>query len=274
MKNYTEDEIRSIIKRASVLQKFHDHSSTQPFSEDANLDEPIFDIGESLNIKRHFLKEALLEHNGIPVDEPVIVDTNSSFQANIQGYANSTLDGSLVNELRAQIEYHFNTVGKIARRKGNIYWKADPAFPAKAFEITRSPMVELSERNGRVKITVKQSLKTLNKLYVPAVIATFGAVMMTTAVIFGAANGDEVPPMLIVSGMLLVGSFFFSRFIKSRKQKRKEKLVELTETLQQIMERRFRSGKVRKPVKPAISIDEIEVENDDIEIKIPNKANS
>ena len=60
MGKLTENEIRSIIKKASILQKFHDQSpySTAPFLEDDFT--TIYEISDSLNIKRQFVNEALL----------------------------------------------------------------------------------------------------------------------------------------------------------------------------------------------------------------------
>lgn len=146
MGRLTNDELKQIIKRASILQRYHEQSlsgSQVPEPEDI---EPVFEIGHNLDIKRHFIKQALIEYEGIPIDEPVIVDTQSFTEAEIQGYANGPMDGALLNEIRAQLEYHFNTVGAVSRRKGNIYWNAMPAFPAKLFATTRSPELEIKKK--------------------------------------------------------------------------------------------------------------------------------
>ena len=136
MGKLTNDEIKEIIKRASILQKFHEQSLGSKSSLHPEVDDPVFEVGDSLNIKRHFIREALLEYEGIIIDAPVMVDNNSDTKVEILGYANGPLDGSALNEIKAQLEYHFNTVGTLSRRKGNIYWKAKPAFPAKLLEIT------------------------------------------------------------------------------------------------------------------------------------------
>lgn len=267
MGKLTNDEMKEIIRRASILQKFHEQSLGQRNRQEAP-DDPVFEIGDSLKIKRHFIQEALLEYEGIQVEDPVVVDTNSSSQVEIQGYANGSIDGSLLNEIRAQLQYHFNTVGALSRRKGNIYWKANPAFPARLFDITRTPELEIKEKNGRVKLSMRQSLKTLNKLYFPPIGVSFGAFMMFAAVVFDQAGNDEAP-MLIVSAILLLGSFGFSRLVKALKRRRKRQLLELVETIQQIMERRFQAGKYKEQQKPEINMEEFQDidELDEIEIK-------
>jgi len=274
MGQLTNDEIKDIIRRASILQKFHEQSPNKVSSQYLDETEPIFEIGDSLKVKRHFIQEALLEYEGVQIDEPVMIDNNSASEVEILGYANGTIDGSLLNEIRAQLEYHFNTVGTITRRKGNIYWKAKPSFPAKLFTITRSPELELSEKKGAVKLTLKRNIKSLNKLYLPPIAFSLGAFMMISAVIFEVA-GNEAGVMLVVAGIFLAGSFGFSRFVRSLKHKKKRQLLELVETIQQIMERRFRAGRYKEEEKPKIDLEEFQQlsDEDDIEInqKLKNK---
>ncbi len=273
MGKLTNDEIKEIIKRASILQKFHEQSLGARNSLHHDENDPIYEVGDSLNIKRHFIREALLEYEGIVIDEPVMVDNNSDTQVEILGYANGPLDGSSLNEIRAQLEYHFNTVGTISRRKGNIYWKAKPAFPSKLFEITRSPEFEIQEKNGRVKLTMRQSLKTVNKIYLPPLAFALGGFMMIAAVIFDSVPGNEAAPMFIVGGMFLAGSFAFSRFVRSIKRRKKRKLLELVETIQQGLERRFRAGRYKDIQKPEIDLEEFQHldDTDDIEITMNSR---
>lgn len=273
MGKLTNDEIKEIIKRASILQKFYEQSLGSKNSLQPDEDDQVFEIGDSLSIKRHFVREALLEYEGITIEDPVMIDNNSDAQVEIQAYGNGPIDGSLLNELRAQIEYHFNSVGSLSRRKGNIYWKAKPSFPFKLLTISKSPELELKDHKGRVKLTMRQNLKTLNKLYLPPLAFGFGGFMMIAAVIFGAASPGETEPMLIVGGMFITGSFFFSRLVKRLKKKKKRKLLELVETLQHVLERRFRAGRFKENEKPKIDLEEFQHldETEDIEIKMDSR---
>ncbi len=269
MGRLTNDELKQIIKRASILQRYHEQSlSGSQVSEPEDI-EPIFEIGHNIDIKRHFIKQALLEYEGIPIDEPVIVDTQSFTEAEIQGYANGPIDGALLNEIRAQLEYHFNTIGAVSRRKGNIYWNAKPAFPAKLFATTRSPELEVKEEaSGRIKLTLRQNLKTYNKLFLPAIGFSFGGFMMLAALMYDVA-GNDTGPMFIFGSLFILGSIGFARFVRSRKLKKKRKLKELVETIQQIMERRFRAGRFKEEPKPEIEMEDFEeVLNDQEEIEI------
>ncbi|MEQ9264011.1 MAG: hypothetical protein RLN81_02235 [Balneolaceae bacterium] len=275
MGKLTEDEIRRIVKRASIFQKFYEQAPPRADNPLPEEDQTLYEIADSLNIDRHFVKEALIEHKGIALDDPIRIDTNSNHKVEIRAHANGALDGSLVNELKAQLEYHFNTIGAVSRRKNRIFWKAKPAGPSKFLATASSPELILEESNGRVKLTLKQSLKTLNKLLLPAFAAAFGGFMMISGGLFGSGNDSE--PLIIVGSMFVAGAFLFSRFVKGRKNKRKEKLMELTEVLQQTLERRFRAGIPKEEKKKeTISIPDladIEIE-DEIEITPQKKVNS
>lgn len=272
MGRLSEDDIRYIIKRATILQKYHEqspHKELHPLSDDF---EAAYSIGENLSVEKQFVHEAIVEYLGAPTHEPLSVDTGSSSKAKIVGYSNGPIDSSLMHEIRAMCEYHFNSMGKVNRRKGNIYWQAAPAGVSRFFETSSSPKLEISPQEGGQKLTITQNLRTYNKMY-PFVFGTsFAAIMMFAAVVFGQAGNDGTPPLLIMAGLFLTVSFFIFRYIKRKKTKRKEKLVELMEDIQQTIERKFRSNNLTQKQAPSITIDEVEEidELDEIEIN-PSK---
>jgi hypothetical protein len=258
MGKLTEHEIRTIIKRASVFQKF---SESSPRNErrslmDEDLDS-LFEIARNLDIDPHFVQEALIEHEGVETDAPVRIDTGSTSQIKIQAQANGSVDGTVLNEIRAHLEYHFNTVGRINRKNKKVTWKATPTGIARLFDISSSPSLVISQKESKVQFEFTQDISTLNKLYLIPGAFTFGAIMFLTAIIYGQVTGDGVIPMGILSTIFLTGSFFFSRFIRKRKNKRKEKLVDLIETLQQSVERHFVAGR-RSTTRGSIEIPEVE----------------
>lgn len=272
MGKLTEDDIRQIIKRASILQKFYEQAPNhaQLFNKDDY--NTLYEIGDSISIKPQFLNEALLEFEGIPSDEPISVNTNNASEAKILGFANGTVDSGILNELKAQLEYHFNTVGKISRRRNMIFWKASPAWPAKLFETSTSPELQIEQDKGRIKLTLSQNLKTYNKFFLPVAGISFGAFMMFAAVIFGQAGNDGAPPMLIFSGIFLGLSTYLVRVINKKKVKKKKKLIELMEVLQQSIERRFRGSSTKQTIKDRITIPDFEDTLDDIEAPLKSST--
>ncbi len=274
MGKLTDDEIRHLIKRASIFQKF-EHQSPHKSAHFVDDDyETLFDLADSLNVDRKYIQEAIVEHFGVETEDPISVDTNNQTDIKIAATANGFIDGATLNEVRANLEYHFNTIGKISRRNKKIFWQATPSGPSKLFNISTTPELEITQKKSQVHFALKQNLSTLNKLFIFPSFATLGAFMMTSGVIFGRAGDDGVIPMLIISGLLAVASFFFIRFVNRRKNKRKNKLIELAGILQQTVERHFRSGSKMASSKERIIIpdlDDIEAEED---VTLGEKAKS
>ncbi|GAB5410461.1 MAG: hypothetical protein BalsKO_28260 [Balneolaceae bacterium] len=274
MGKLTDDEIRLLIKRASIFQKFEQqspHKSAQFVDEDY---ETLFELSDSLNIDRKYIQEAIVEYFGVEIKDPVSVDTNNQTDINITASANGFIDGSTLNEIRANLEFHFNTVGKISRRNKKIFWKATPSGPSRLFSITNTPELEITQKNTQVHFSLKQNLSTLNKLFVFPTLATLAAFMITSAVMFNQVDGDGFIPMLFFSALFATGSFFFIRFVKKRKIKRKKTLIELVGNLQQVVERHFRATSKKGAPKERIIIpdlDDIEAEE---EVTLGNKAKS
>lgn len=274
MGKLTDDEIRHLIKRASIFQKFENQS---PRKRTLFVDEDydtLFELADNLNLERKYIQEAIVEHIGVETEDPISVDTNNQTDVKITASANGFIDGATLNEIRANLEYHFNTVGKINRRNRKIFWKASPSGPSRLFSITSSPELEISQKNSRVHFTLKQNLNTLNKLFIFPAIATFAAFMMVSAVMFNQVSGDGFIPMLIIPAIFATSSFFFIRFVKRRKTKRKNTLIELVATLQQTVERHFKAGPKKESPKERIIIpdlDDIDVEE---ELTLGEKAKS
>lgn len=239
---FSEDEIRKIIQKAQLLQKFGEGSSFKEQDHPDGIDR-IYEIAKDLNIPKKYIYEAYLEHYGIATDEPVVVDTNDFNSTEIVGFARDSINKKLLNELKSQIEFHFNTLGEITHRRNKIVWKAKPVGPAKLFASSTSPEVKLEKVDGSTKVTVKQSLKTLNKLYLPSILAGFGGFMLLAAVIFDRV-GNDTGPALIFSAIIIAASLGFARFAKGRKTKKKTNLKELTETLQGKIERHFKANAI------------------------------
>lgn len=268
MVNLKEEEIRQIVHRATMFQKFYGSSAQQSLSKLESEYPHLFEITDSLKLDRAFVCEALLEHQGIPVEDPIFIDAGFS-KAEVLGFSSGNLEPETLKELKAQIEYHFNTVGELKHRKNKTIWKATPKGLARMFASQNSPEVQLDLTGNTLKIIAKQSMKTVNKFYFPSFAAAFGSVMFFSATAFGVMNGEEAFGV-IMSAIFGSLSFLYARFINGRKQKKKNRLFELVENLQQILERR---QKVSHTAAPSISIPESEYDNiDEIELKSTKKV--
>lgn len=255
MSNLKEEEIRRIVNRATMFQKFYGSLAQQPVSKFENEYPHLFEITDSLNLDRAFVCEALLEHQGIPVEEPMMLDAGFN-NAEAIGFSSGDLNSETLKELRAQVEYHFNTVGELKLRKNKTTWKATPHGLARFISSQNSPEVDFELSGNALKITAKQSMKTVNKFYLPALGGLFGGIMMFAATVMGQMGNDEVAGM--IGCMVILGiTFLYSRFIHKRKKKRKDRLGDLIERLQQILTRR---QKVSLSTTDTISIPENDYE--------------
>ncbi len=261
-----EEEINKIVRRATLFQKFYGSPSYKSESKLESEYPDLFEITDSLKLKRAFVAEALIEHQGIPVEEPFILDGGLS-EAKVVGFANGQIDPETAKELKAQIEYHFNNRGEIKHRKGKTIWKAMPDGFSRFIATHNSPEVTMEQTGQAIKIQARQSLKTFNKFYFPMLVGIFAAIMFFGASVFGAMESEEEVG-IIMAGIFGFGSFLYSRFMKRRKQKRKDKLVDLVDRLQQILERRRKAGTLAKP---AISIPEADEYEGTDEIEISER---
>ena len=276
MGKLSDVEIRQIVQKATLLQKLGEQS-TSARPEGANEEiKSLYEITDDLGIPRRFVYEAYIEQSGIPVQEPMVIDNHDFNSTEVVGFAKGTVDKELFTELKGQAEYHFNTLGTVTRRRNKIIWKAKPVGPSKFIASASSPEVQFERIEGSTKITVTQSLKTLNKFYLPAVASTFGAFMLFSGAIFGEFGNDTAPP-LIVSALLLAGTFLYTRFVNGRKKKRKKNLQEFTETLQGKIERHLKSTidswTAGKKERSKIEIPENEYEEKHIDSDARSKVN-
>jgi hypothetical protein len=269
MGKFSDHEIRKIVQKATLLQKYGEQSSPGKASDANEEIQSLYEITDELGIPRNFAYEAYMELGGIPVQEPMVIDNHDFNSTSVVGYARGTVNKELFNELKGRAEYHFNTLGKVTRRRNKYIWKARPVGPSKFIASSNSPEIEFEQIDGNTKVTVSQSLKTLNKLYLPGIAVAFGGFMLFAGTIFG-QTGSEVAPPLIVSLLILTASVFYARFINTRKKKRKKDLQELSETLSGKIERRLKStipskGRDREEKKGQIEIPENENEEESVE---------
>ena len=240
MGKLSDDEIRQIVQKASLLEKFGEETSSKKQSDLNEEIKSLYEITDEIGIPRRFVYEAYVEHSGIPIQEPLVIDNNDFNSTEIVGFAKGSVDKELFNELKGQAEYHFNTLGTVTQRRDKIIWKAKPVGPSKLIASSNSPEVVFQKVDGNTKIKVSQSLKTLNKLYIPGILAGFAGFMMFAGVVFDQAGSDP-GPIAIFSGIFLLTSFLYTRFVNGRKRKRKKNLQEFVETLQGKIERHLKS---------------------------------
>lgn len=236
MDSYTERDIKAILNRASELQQRYASYPGLSSSRHKLTFEDIQEIAKDLGVSADFVREAALEYEGIPVEEPLFLDTGNNYEIELIGFARGELDEKTWTELRAVIESHFNCPGNVKRRPHSIIWKAQPKGISKYIHTRKSPVVEVSTSNSRSTIRIKKSVKTYTKLLYPSYAAFVGAAMMLGALL---NSGSNAAPFLIITALLLGTAKIFHNWTNNKKQKARENLKDFTEQLQTIVTRQF-----------------------------------
>lgn len=237
MSNYGERDIKAIISRAAELQQ----RSKSQYSE--NKDNPLSleeveEIAREVGVSTGFVREAALEYEGIPVEEPLLLDTGNSYDAEVVGFVRGELDKKTWAELRSIIEYEFDAPGKVRRRPNGIIWEAQPKGISKNLKTRNSPRVEIRYGRGRSTIRIKKNLKTYDKLLYPSFVAWATAVFLTTLLII-----EEAPPPIFLLAAFSAGlGELFRRWKNRKKTKEKQRLKDIMEQLQTIFARRIRAN--------------------------------
>lgn len=235
MSNYSERDIKAIISRAAELQQRS--KSQYPENKDNSLSlEEVEEIAREVGVSTAFVREAALEYEGIPVEEPLLLDTGNSHDAVVVGFVRGELDKKTWAELRSIIEYEFDAPGKVRRRPNGIIWEAQPKGILRVLKTRSSPRVEINYGRGRSAIRIKKNLKTYDKLLYPAFVAWTAAVFLTTLLVI-----EEAPPPIFFLAAVSAGiGELFRRWKNRRKNKEKQRLKDIMEQLQTIFARRNR----------------------------------
>lgn len=237
MSNYNERDIKAIISRAAELQQRS--KSQYPENKDKSLSlEEVEEIAREVGVSIAFVREAALEYEGIPVEEPLLLDTGNSHDAEVVGLVRGELNKKTWAELRSIIEYEFDAPGKVRRRPNGIIWEAQPKGISKNLKTRNSPRVEIRHGRGRSTIRIKKNLKTYDKLLYPAFVAWAAAVFLTTLLVI-----EEAPPPIFLLAAVSAGvGELFRRWKNRKKNQEKQRLKDIMEQLQTIFARRTRAN--------------------------------
>ncbi len=237
MGNYSERDIKAIISRAAELQQRSQNQPSETSDNTLSLEE-IEEIAREVGVPTAFVREAALEYEGIPVEEPLLLDTGNSHEVEVVGFVRGELDKRTWAELRSIIEYEFDAPGKVRRRPSGIIWEAQPKGISRIFKTRNSPRVEISYGRGRSTIRIKKDLTTYDKLLYPAFAAWIGAVFLTTLII----TNDAPPEVIFLSGIVAGLGELFRRWKNRKKYNEKKRLKDIMEQLQTIFARRIRAA--------------------------------
>lgn len=251
---YSDKEIKQILSRAYELQKQAEGAAKIASDSQALSLEEIKEVARESGLSAEYVQQAAIEFEGVPVEEPFFLDTGNSHEVELLGFAKGELNKKTWAELRSIIEYHFDSPGKATRRPNGIVWEAKPKGVLKFLHTRKSPKVEVSGTGSKTTIRIKQNLKTIQRLMVPAYLAFAAA-----AALMGIGLAEEAPEGFVFGGILLGVARLFQYWTDRKKQKARKSLKEAMEQLQTIVTRRFTASQKEQSEAakdPQIDVDE------------------
>lgn len=242
MGTYDEQDLKRIIKRAAELQqRASGPDSVSGGSSELSLDE-IQEIAREMGVSPDFVREAALEYEGIPVEEPMFLDTGDKYKKELIGFVKGEMDKKTWAEMRSIIEYHFDAPGKVNRRPRGIKWKAEPRGISKWLATRKSPEVEVKSEGNQTSIRIRKSLKSYQKLTWPAWFFLGVAFMLFTIMLVEQPGGDDIIGILMGMAASLGAAQLFRKWAKRKVRKAGQHLKEAMEQLQTIVARKQKAG--------------------------------
>lgn len=230
---YNEHDLKKILSRAIELQNKSEGSGLfSGYSQKLSLQE-IEEIARESGLSPEYVRQAAVEMEGVPIEESFFLDSGSSTDIELVGFAEEGPDPKTWAELRAHLEEFFKTEGVTERRTDGIYWKAKAKGFLNFFRFGRSPSAEFTSSGRRLRIRIKTSLKRYNFFLYPAYGFLAGSVAMVTISI---AQGiiEPLPFAVIFAGIARL-IFVWQGKLKNRA---KERLKDMMGQLQTIIMRR------------------------------------
>lgn len=203
---YNEKDIHTILKRAIQLQGEKDGFLGSSGSyEDLTLEE-IEEIARESGVSAEFVRQSVIEYDGVPVDEPLLIDTGNRRIAEILGFAKGEINKKTWTELIAEIEKQLNTKGSVKRRPDRLTWVEDVKGVKKFFPLSAPARVDISLKSGQ------RSIRLLKKLPIQIFLRGislfgFGMAAFLLSMILNGTASYNVPPFLIFGILFAFGGF-------------------------------------------------------------------
>ena len=249
---YNEKDIHTILKRAIQLQGEKDgFLGSSGSTEDLSLEE-IEQIARESGVSAEFVRQAVIEYDGVPVDEPLLIDTGNRRIAEILGFAKGDINKKTWTELVAEIEKQLNTKGSVKRRPDRLTWVEDVKGIKKFFPLSTPARVDISLKSGQ------RSIRLLKKLPVQIFlrgISLFGfgmAAFLMSMILSGQANRWDVTPFIIFSVLFAFGGFGVWKLGERFRDNTKQRYKDLVESLQTIVTRNHQAADAQKPSEKVI----------------------
>jgi hypothetical protein len=268
---YNEKDIHTILKRAIQLQgEKEGFLGASGSYEDLSLEE-IEQIARESGVSPEFVRQAVIEYDGVPVEEPLLIDTGNRRVTEILGFAKGEINKKTWTELIAEIEKQLNTKGSVKRRPDRLTWVEDVKGVKKIFPLSAPARVDISLKSGQ------RSIRLLKKLPMQIFlrgISLFGfgmAAFLLSLILSGQGSTHNVPPILIFSTLLALGGIGVWKLAERFRESSKQRYKDLVESLQTIVTRNHQASDTYTSSEKVIDTNFEKEESKEEKVKLKNQ---
>lgn len=239
---YNGKDIHTILKRAIQLQGEKDRFAGSAGSAENLTLEEIEQIARESGVNAEFVRQAVLEYDGVPVDEPLLIDTGNRRLTEILGFAKGEINKKTWTELVAEIENQLKARGSVKRRPDRLTWVEDVRGFKKFSPLSTPARVDISMKSGQRSIRLRKKLPL--QIFLRG-ISLFGfglAAFLLSLILSGQANAYNVPPFLIFSVLSALGGFGVWKLAERLRERAKQNYKDMIESLQTIVTRNHQAS--------------------------------
>ena len=238
---YNEKDIHSILKRAIQLQGEKERFNGSV--EELSLKE-IEEIARDSGVSPEFVRQAVLEYDGVPVEEPLLIDSGSKRIVEILGFAKGEISKKSWTELVAEIEKQLKSKGDVKRRPDRLAW-IERIGRLKKFTPNPAPArIDISLKSGQRSIRLQKKLPVQFGLRGTSIVSFGFAAFFLFLILTGQASNSAIPPFTLFSMLLTFLGLGIWKLADRLREGAKQRYKDLVESLQTIITRNHQaSGK-------------------------------
>ena len=271
---YNQKDIYTILKRAVQLQGDKEgYLGSVDSVEDLSLKE-IEEIARESGVSAEFVRQAVIEYDGVPVEEPLLIDTGNRRLIEILGFAKGDINKKTWTELIAEIEKQLKVRGSVKRRPDRLTWVENVSGIKNIFPISTPARVDISLKSGQRSIRL---LKKLPFQFFLRGISLFGfgfSAFLLSLILSGQTGTNQVPPFLIISVLFALSGIGVWKLAERFRERSKQRYKDLVESLQTIVTRNHHASDHFKSPEVVIDTDLEEIVKDEERLTVKNQLRS
>ncbi len=235
---YSEKDLKAIVSRATALQREAGELNFEAVGSGQKLtQEEVEHIASEAGLSPAYVKQAMLEFEGIPLEDSFFIETFDKNQIEIAGYAPGKADRESVTEIMSLIRAHYKMEGEVDVKTDGLLW-SDKGSGDSALPSSPRKLVQVSSTGGRLRIRIREKVRWRRLPDIPAWMCLIAIVLIAQQMLVE----NEAAPLFAI---IIAGAFslLFFNWTEKLKAKARKKMSRLMKDIQQAMVRR-QAGRV------------------------------